>query len=59
MGNGLQALAELRYAFLDICMPGLSGLEVAAGIERTRMVFVTASEGYAVAAFDASWVDHR
>ncbi len=61
--NGLQAAAELRrlnprYAFLDIRMPGLSGLEVAAAAETTRIVFVTAYEEYAVAAFEASAVDY-
>jgi DNA-binding LytR/AlgR family response regulator len=61
--NGLQALEELRrldprYAFLDIRMPGLSGLEVAAAAESTRIVFVTAYEEYAVAAFEASAVDY-
>jgi DNA-binding LytR/AlgR family response regulator len=61
--NGLQAAAELRrlnprFAFLDIRMPGLSGLEVAAAAETTRIVFVTAYEEYAVAAFEASAVDY-
>jgi DNA-binding LytR/AlgR family response regulator len=61
--NGLQAAAELRrlnprYAFLDIRMPGLSGLEVAAAAETTRIVFVTAYEEFAVAAFEASAVDY-
>jgi DNA-binding LytR/AlgR family response regulator len=61
--NGLQAAAELRrlnprYAFLDIRMPGLSGLEVASAAEATRIVFVTAYEEYAVAAFEASAVDY-
>ena len=40
--------------FLDIQMPGLTGLEVAQGIEgATRVVFVTAYDQYAVAAFEA------
>lgn len=61
--NGLQALADLkrlnpRYAFLDIRMPGLKGLEVAAAADTTRIVFVTAYEEYAVAAFEASAVDY-
>jgi DNA-binding LytR/AlgR family response regulator len=61
--NGLQAVAELErlrpnYAFLDIRMPGLSGLEVAAAAGSTRIVFVTAYEEYAVAAFEASAVDY-
>jgi DNA-binding LytR/AlgR family response regulator len=63
VSNGLQAAAELRrrnprFAFLDIRMPGLSGLEVAAAAESTRIVFVTAYEEYAVAAFEASAVDY-
>ena len=46
--NGLEAAAQIAelqpdIAFLDIQMPGLTGLEVAAGIEGlTRVVFVTA-----------------
>jgi DNA-binding LytR/AlgR family response regulator len=61
--NGLQALAEIRrlnprYAFLDIRMPGLSGLEVAAAAGNTRVVFVTAFEEYAIAAFEAAAVDY-
>jgi DNA-binding LytR/AlgR family response regulator len=61
--NGLRAAKEIArlnpdYAFLDIRMPGLSGLEVAAGAAGTRIVFVTAYEEYAVAAFDASAVDY-
>jgi DNA-binding LytR/AlgR family response regulator len=63
VNNGLQAAAELRrlnprYAFLDIRMPGLSGLEVAAAAETTRIVFVTAYEEYAVAAFEAAALDY-
>jgi len=63
VNNGLQAVSELRrlnprYAFLDIRMPGLNGLEVAAVAESTRIVFVTAYEEYAVAAFEASAVDY-
>jgi len=61
--NGLQALEELRrsnprFAFLDVRMPGLTGLEVAAAAETTRIVFVTAYEEYAVAAFEASAADY-
>jgi len=61
--NGLRAAAEIRrlspkFAFLDIRMPGLSGLEVAAAATVTRIVFVTAYEEYAVAAFDASAADY-
>lgn len=61
--NGQQALSDLKrlnpqYAFLDIRMPGLSGLEVAASAGNTRVVFVTAYEEYAIAAFDAAAVDY-
>lgn len=46
-------------AFLDIQMPGLTGLEVAQGIEgTTQVVFVTAYDAYAVQAFDAEAVDY-
>ena len=40
-------------------MPGLTGLEVAAGIEGlTRVVFVTAYDEYALTAFDAEALDY-
>ncbi len=63
VNNGLEAVTQLRrlnpqFAFLDIRMPGLSGLEVAAAAAATRIVFVTAYEEYAVAAFEASAVDY-
>ncbi|MFN3304087.1 MAG: LytR/AlgR family response regulator transcription factor, partial [Roseateles sp.] len=62
--NGVEAaraIAELEpdVAFLDIQMPGLTGLEVAQGIEgATRVVFVTAYDQYAVDAFEARAVDY-
>jgi DNA-binding LytR/AlgR family response regulator len=61
--NGSRAAAEIarlnpEVAFLDIRMPGLSGLEVAAAAAETRIVFVTAYEEHAVAAFDAAAVDY-
>jgi DNA-binding LytR/AlgR family response regulator len=62
--NGLEAaarIAELQpdIAFLDIQMPGLTGLEVAGGIEGlTRVVFVTAYDEYALSAFDAEALDY-
>lgn len=62
--NGIEAaerIAALQpdLAFLDIQMPGLSGLEVAQGIEgRTRVVFVTAYDAYAVSAFDSAALDY-
>jgi DNA-binding LytR/AlgR family response regulator len=45
--------------FLDIHMPGLSGVEVARSIgARSRIVFVTAHEQYAVQAFEQGAVDY-
>lgn len=62
--NGVEAaeaIAEHRpdLAFLDIRMPGLTGLEVAQGIEgTTRVVFVTAYDEFAVQAFEHEAVDY-
>ena len=62
--NGVEAaerIAALQpdLAFLDIQMPGLSGLEVAQGIEgSTRVVFVTAFDEYAVQAFEHEALDY-
>ena len=62
--NGQEAaerIAELQpdLAFLDIQMPGLTGLEVAEGIEgTTRVVFVTAYDQYAVQAFEQEAIDY-
>ena len=62
--NGLEALAaigedEPEVAFLDIRMPGLTGLEVAGRIDaRTHVVFVTAYDQYAIEAFDRDAVDY-
>jgi DNA-binding LytR/AlgR family response regulator len=59
--EALEAIMRLKphVAFLDIRMPGLSGLEVAnAAQEGTRIVFVTAHEEHALAAFDARAVDY-
>jgi DNA-binding LytR/AlgR family response regulator len=62
--NGLDAAREIAerrpdLAFLDIRMPGLSGLEVAQGIEgATRVVFVTAYDEFAVQAFEQEAVDY-
>jgi len=50
---------EPDVAFLDIRMPGLSGLEVAERIGKlAHVVFVTAYDQYAVDAFDAGAVDY-
>ena len=62
--NGLQALRavtedEPDVAFLDIRMPGLTGIELAKRIDtRTHIVFVTAFDQYAVEAFDREVVDY-
>ena len=63
-GNGLEALRALeddrpQVAFLDIRMPGLTGLEVAGRLTGdTHVVFVTAYDQYAVEAFDRDAVDY-
>jgi DNA-binding LytR/AlgR family response regulator len=50
---------EPDVVFLDIRMPGLSGLEVAERIgDSAHVVFVTAYDQYAVEAFDAGAVDY-
>ncbi|WP_313169664.1 LytR/AlgR family response regulator transcription factor [Massilia oculi] len=50
---------EPQVVFLDIRMPGMSGLEVAERIgRRSHVVFVTAYDQYAVDAFDAGAVDY-
>ena len=50
---------EPEVVFLDIRMPGLSGLEVAERIGKAaHIVFVTAYDQYAVDAFDAGVVDY-
>jgi DNA-binding LytR/AlgR family response regulator len=50
---------EPEVCFLDIRMPGLSGIEVAQRIGgRAQVVFVTAHGDHALAAFDAGAVDY-
>ena len=50
---------EPQVVFLDIRMPGLSGLEVAERIDSAaHIVFVTAYDQYAVSAFEAGAVDY-
>ena len=64
--DGLKAagsIAELQpdAVFLDIQMPGMSGLEVAAQLEPTHaplLVFVTAYDEHAIKAFDLNAVDY-
>ena len=46
-------------AFLDIRMPSLTGLEVAARVaDRCAFIFVTAYDNYAIEAFEANAVDY-
>jgi len=65
--NGLEALRMIDeevpdVAFLDIRMPGLTGLEVAARLADSpkppHIVFITAFDQYAVEAFEHSAVDY-
>jgi two-component system LytT family response regulator len=65
-GDGASAVEAIRsrspeLVFLDIQMPAMNGMEVAATIGAQRMpatVFVTAFEHYAVRAFEANAVDY-
>lgn len=62
--NGVDALSLIEtlrpdMAFLDIRMPGLNGLEVASRLSHPcRVVFVTAYDQYALAAFEHAAVDY-
>ena len=61
--NGIAAasmIAEHKptFAFLDIRMPGLDGIQVARIAQNTRVVFVTAHDAYAVTAFEAAAADY-
>jgi DNA-binding LytR/AlgR family response regulator len=62
--NGLEALKGIAehaptVAFLDIKMPGATGLEVAQGIETdTQVVFVTAYDQFAIEAFERDAADY-
>jgi len=62
--GALDAIGEHlpAVAFLDIRMPGLTGLEVARAMQsvspNTQIVFVTAYDAHALAAFDAGAVDY-
>jgi DNA-binding LytR/AlgR family response regulator len=63
-GTGADAIATFEarptdVAFLDIRMPVMSGLDVAREIAgRAHVVFVTAYDEYAIAAFDEGAVDY-
>jgi DNA-binding LytR/AlgR family response regulator len=61
--NGLEAAQSMRdhepdVAFLDIKMPGLTGLEVANAAGVCHCVFVTAYDDYAVEAFERDAIDY-
>jgi two-component system LytT family response regulator len=64
--DGVEAAAAIASAqpdavFLDIQMPGMSGLEVAAQLEPEQaplLVFVTAFDEHAIKAFDLNAVDY-
>ena len=64
--DGLEAAASIAKlqpdaVFLDIQMPGMSGLEVAAQLEPAQaplIVFVTAFDEHAIKAFDLNAVDY-
>lgn len=62
--DGPEALRALTahqpsIAFLDIRMPGLTGLQVAQLVEgKTQVVFVTAYDNHALEAFEANAVDY-
>ncbi len=62
--DGIEALQAVETAmpdvlFLDIAMPGLSGIELASRVNgRCHIVFVTAFSEHAVAAFEHGAVDY-
>lgn len=63
-GAALEAIGDHKpdVAFLDIRMPGLTGLEVAAAAAEasptTQIVFVTAYDQYAIQAFERGAIDY-
>jgi len=67
VGNGNEAIERITalrpdVIFLDISMPGATGLEVARAcatlVSPPQIVFVTAYDQYALAAFDAAAIDY-
>ncbi len=61
--HAAEAIERLKpdVAFLDIQMPGLSGLEVAAQLEQETaplIVFVTAFDEHAIKAFELNAIDY-
>ena len=66
-GNGVEALATIKrlhpdLVFLDVQMPGLTGFEVARrmidGGPASQIIFVTAYDQHAIAAFEVNAVDY-
>jgi len=62
--NGREAIERFEalapeVCFLDVHMPGVSGIEAARAIgKRARLVFVTAYDQYAVQAFEHEAIDY-
>ena len=63
--NGLQALqilstSSIDLVFLDIDMPGLTGLEVLQNLEQRpfKVIFQTASDAFAIRAFEENACDY-
>jgi two-component system, LytTR family, response regulator len=64
--NGIEAAGVLRHStvdvvFLDVKMPGLTGLDVARrclGVQPPLIVFVTAYDEFALPAFDTAAIDY-
>ena len=66
-GNGVEALATIErlrpeLVFLDVQMPGLTGFEVARRMldagPASQIIFVTAYDQHAIAAFEVNAVDY-
>jgi len=63
-GNGSEAIAMVQslepdVVFLDISMPGMDGIQAARAIARAaHIVFVTAHDEHAIAAFEQGAVDY-
>ncbi len=62
-GSAIKAVEYLKnnkveLAFLDIQMPGLTGIELAGQLEDTMIIFTTAYDEYAVKGFDVAAVDY-
>jgi len=65
--NAVEALALIKAVdysvlFIDISMPGMNGLEIGSAIQELprppQVIFVTAYEEYAVAAFEVNAIDY-